>query len=88
MKRFFHLVALLACLLMPLAARAQVTLGEVIGTLPIAPSKVLADPTRDQIYVAVPGDNTVRVIDTVNLVETAVLQLPVGSIPCGHVHLA
>ena len=81
MKRLFFPLVLIGCLLTPLAARAQSTLGQIVSTFPIAPSKVLADPDRDRVYVLVPVDNTLRVIDTTDIQPDNIVQLPVDSIP-------
>ncbi len=81
MKRLFLPLAVIAILFMPLAARAQTALGQVVNTFNIAPSKVLADPGRDRVYVLVPADNTLRVIDTTNIQPDNIVQLPVDSIP-------
>ena len=81
MKRFFFPLALVAFFLAPLAARAQGA-GTPVGTpFQFAPSKVISDPMRDQVYATVPIDNTVRVISTTDLTQTAIIQLPTGSIP-------
>ena len=85
MKRFLSLLALFALLLAPRAAvRAMVALpGTLVTTFNLAPSKVLTDPiqARHRMYVLVPADNTLRVIDTITLAASTIIQLPVDSIP-------
>lgn len=80
MNRFLPLFALFAVLFVLRAEPAQGAFGTTVTTYQFAPSKVLADPTRDRVYALVPADNTLRVINTLNtLVDT--IQLPVDSIP-------
>ena len=81
MKRFFPLFSLLALLFTMRAARAQDAAGTVVTTYSFAPSKVLADPTRDRVYAIVPSNNTLQIIDTANLGAAMTVALPVGSIP-------
>ena len=67
MKRSLCLLALLFALFLPRIILAQVSLGQTVATFAYAPSKVLADPLRSQVYMADVPSKSVVVVDTTTL---------------------
>ena len=75
------LIIFLLCLLASLTPEARAQFGRTASILNIAPSRLLADPSRSRIYAVLPSTNAVDVIDTTSLSVTASIQ--VGSSPAG-----
>ncbi len=73
MKRLSCLFTCLFLLILARTTHAQVALGQMVATFPYAPSKVLADPSRSQVYVADTASKSIVVIDTTTLKAIAII---------------